>query len=151
MTILLDDQRTVDVAAALSPTHRQILVYLAHGLTGAQVARRFGMPTYGVWNRTVTLYAALGVGTATTAVARGHDIGIIPLEPYGRIVLDADRRLLLRWAASGETDQQIASRLGVHVSRVRHRLGDMYRAMGVKNRPQAVHAGYCAGILGGAS
>lgn len=144
---MLEDRRTV-TAVALSPMQRELLRHLADGLTGAQSARRFGIPRYGVSNRLVTLYAALGAGSAARAVARAHEFGLLARTPQELPPLDTGRRDLLRAIARGDTDTEIASRLRVHVSRVRHRLADLYREIGAKNRPSAVHLAYCGGLFG---
>jgi len=152
MLAVLDDQRTVTpTGVALSPMQHELLRHLADGLTGAQTARRFGIPHYGVWNRLKPLYEALGVGTASRAVARAHELGLLARDPRVLPPLPAASRDLLRRIARGESDQQIASRLGLHVSTVRHRLSALYREIGVRNRPSAIHAAYCAGLIGGAS
>ncbi len=151
MLALLDDQRTVTPAGVpVSPMQRELLRHLAEGLTGEQSARRFGIPPYGVWNRLRALYDALEVGTASRAVARAHELGLLAREPWTLPPLPAGKRDLLRRIARGESDAQIAKRLGLHVSTVRHRLSDLYREIGVRNRPSAIHAAFCTGLLDGA-
>lgn len=150
MPTLLVDQRTITPAGVgPSEMQRRILRHLAHGLTGAQIAERLAIPEYGVWNRATSLYGLLGVGTATRAVVRGHELGFLSCRCCPVSEVSPQWHGVLRRLAVGDTDRELAARWHVHVSRMRHRLGDMYRAMGVRNRPQAVHAAHVAGVIGG--
>lgn len=146
----LDDRRTVTASGiAVSPTQRDLLRLVAGGLTAAQIGRRFGVEVWAVSNRLHPLYKALEVRNATHAVARGHELGLIEAQTCSLPVLSRGRRELLRRLALGQPDKEIASAAGIHVSRLRHRIADMYRAMGARNRAQAVHLAFCGGILGG--
>lgn len=138
------------VGVAVSSTQLRLLRHVAHGLTLAQSARRLAIRPHAVSNRLTSLYRELEVGTGSRAVARGHELGLLEREPRPVPPL-RDSQLDLLWRiARGESDVLIASRMRLHVSTVRHHLSRMYRDIGAKNRPNAIHLAYCAGVLGAA-
>lgn len=61
--------------------------------------------------------------------------------------VDETDEAIIRGIASGETDEEIAQELGINPARLRRRLHDLYRRLGVNSRAEAVAAAYRLGIL----
>ena len=54
---------------------------------------------------------------------------------------------VVRWAAEGDSNEQIAARMGVSVDTVKTHLRKAYGRLGVNSRAGAVAAGFRAGWL----
>lgn len=149
MTAALDHVAPVRPQAAplLMPLERRILLHLAHEYTRGRIRAAEGI-TEGVLDiRSNRIYGLLGARSHAHAVARGHELGLLPREGFGRPFLDADDLALLRWIAAGLRNQDIADLVGDRVKAIGHATRVLYRHMLVRNRPQAVHVGFCTGLL----
>lgn len=137
------------LARPLLPVERRTLARLARGFTYASIQRLEGTSRTAVINTVSGVHRLLGVSSSARAVAVAHELGLLERERYA-LVLDAADLDLLRLIADGLPNHEIAARFGRDVPTVGNLVSTLYRHMGAMNRLQAVHIGYCAGLLGGA-
>ncbi len=69
-----------EVGASLSPREREILPFLAEGLTMQQIGRRLGISPRTVETHVSKLYRKLAVHTRLQAIARAASLGLIDRE-----------------------------------------------------------------------
>jgi DNA-binding CsgD family transcriptional regulator len=128
------------------PVERRILLALARGRTRAQIEAHECLSRTVLSARITDLHRLFGVSSSAHMVARAHAAGLLERDRVLRPALrDVDLRRL-RLIADGAPDREIGPR---STSRVAS--SDLYRRLGAKNRPNAVHLAFCAGLLGGAS
>lgn len=136
------------VARPMSPVERRILARLARGETYFQIAAAESLSRSAVCKHVTGIHVLLGVGSSAHSVAAAHRLGLLPRERFARPDLDGEDLQLLRWIANGAPDRVIGSRLGIRPSVAAERSRRLYGRMFARNRPNAVHIGYCTGLLG---
>lgn len=141
-------RKSVFVPRPMKPVERRVLVRLARGETYEQIAAREGMPGHRVIDVACDLHTLFGAATTARTVAVAHGLGVLPRDAYPTPMLSERRAVLLGLVSDGLLNREIAVRVGVSAQTVGNSLMVLYRAMGAKNRPSAVHIGYCTGILG---
>ena len=74
-----DDDDDSVVAEPLTPREREVLEWLAEGLTNRAIAARLGISDHTVKFHVASIYGKLGVSTRTEAIRRGLRRGLITI------------------------------------------------------------------------
>lgn len=149
MSALLDQAVPVLSARPLMPTERRVLLALARGETHWSIGAREGLSRSGMWPCIHRIHTALGASSSAHAVGLAHRFGLLPRDRFATPVLTPEELVLLGWIADGVRNAPIAERLGLKLGTAADASRKLYRRLGARNRPNAVHVGYCTGLLGG--
>jgi LuxR family maltose regulon positive regulatory protein len=83
----LPEQRRATVGdppVRLTPREHAVLAHLSEGSTAAKVAASLGVAPTTVRTQIRSIYKKLGASTRAEALARAHDLGLVPARPLGR-------------------------------------------------------------------
>lgn len=105
----------------LTMQDREILRYLARGLSAERMAVESFYSVDTIKHRTKTLYRTLGAVNAPNAVALGHAYGYLEGKPTGVCVLDADDTQLLYLLAQGWNGNRISAEYGYTIPAIQYR------------------------------
>lgn len=145
----------VSKSSPLRPYDPVILAGLARGETAARIGSSTQVPTKTIKTRTMRLRRRIGARSCAHAVALAYQHGwlasLTPEPRPGGTELIGRQAQVLRAAADGMTNPQIAKALGVSVTSVGIYLHRAYRQLGATNRPHAVALAYQHGHLDAAS
>ena len=133
---------------ALDPAPRVLVLSMSADHDDARAAVRLGAAGYvlkdeGPDEVLAAIRMVAGGGTVFSAAASR---AVVPPARGTRVRLSDRERELLALVAQGLTTEQIAARLFLSPKTIRNRLSDLYRALGVGNRAEAVAAAYELGM-----
>lgn len=145
------DEEPVPENPALRSYDRVLLAGLARGETAARIGSSTQVPIQTIRNRTLRLRRRIGARSCAHAVAlayrHGWLAGLTPEPRPGGTELSGRQAQVLRAAADGMTNPQIAKALGLSVTSVGIYLRRAYLQLGATNRPHAVALAYQHGHL----
>lgn len=133
----------------LQAAESRVLLHLARGVPRRELPGVLKWSLSSVDGLLDAIYRKLQRRSATGAVIAGHEYGLLPREVFEVPRLFADELELLGLIGAGLSQVQVAERLGVPYSTSATRTQLLYRLLGARNRPNAVHVGFCTGLLGG--
>jgi DNA-binding NarL/FixJ family response regulator len=142
---------------ALTDRERAIMSLMSSGHSTADIGRLLLISPHTVDNHKRRIYAKLGVGNQTLAVARAMALGIVPspwvaseTRPRYSTMPDLTAREqdVLRHIAQGHTTRQSARALGIAPKTVENTQARLYRKLGTHNRVETLAVAYRLGLIG---
>jgi DNA-binding NarL/FixJ family response regulator len=143
-------------STGLSARQHDVLMLLGSGHSVIEIADLLGITPGTVENHKRRLYAKLEAGTGVQAVARAVALGLIDERPGGAerpttqtsaADITAREYDILRSIAQGHTLRETARSLGIAVKTVANAQSQLFRKLGVHNRPSALVAAHSIGLL----